>query len=114
MDADRRTCCIYRPVTRSVSEIVLHNVLTFLGRGNIRLLGVNSPIDAYRINTSSHTFRAKTSTPVFDCVVNHALVQAFTFLNDTLLQLVHSLDFPAVNSLLNETLYFIIVSQTHH
>ena len=43
----------------------------------------------------SHT-RAKTSTPLFDCVVDHALVQAFPFLNDALSQLVHILDFPAV------------------
>jgi len=39
--------------------------------------------------------RAKTSTPLFDCVVNHALIQAFTFLNDTLSQRVHILDFLA-------------------
>ena len=43
----------------------------------------------------SHT-RAMTSTPLFDCVVDHALVQAFPFLNDALSQLVHILDFPAV------------------
>jgi len=40
----------------------------------------------------SHT-RAKTSTPLFDCVVNHTLVQAFPFFDDTMLQLVHSLDY---------------------
>jgi len=40
----------------------------------------------------SHT-RAKTSTSLFDCVVDHALVQAFSFLNDTPSQLGHSLDF---------------------
>jgi len=55
----------------------------------------------------SHT-RAKTSTPLFDCVVNNALVQAFPFPNDTLFQLIHSLDFPAVNSLLKDTVYFVI------
>jgi len=44
----------------------------------------------------------------FDCVVNNALVQAFPFLNDTLFQLIHSLDFPAVNSLLKDTPYFVI------
>jgi len=55
----------------------------------------------------SHT-RVKTSTPLFDCVVNQALVHAFPFLNDTLSQLVHSLDFPAVNSLLKNGPYFII------
>jgi len=44
----------------------------------------------------SHT-RAKMSTPLFDCIVDHALVQAFSFLNGALSQLVHILDFPAVN-----------------
>jgi len=39
----------------------------------------------------SHT-RAKTSTPLFDYVVDHALVEAFPFLNDMLSQLIHSLD----------------------
>jgi len=43
---------------------------------------------------------AKTTTPLFNCIVDHALVQAFPFLNDTLSQLVHSLDFLTVNSLL--------------
>jgi len=62
----------------------------------------------------SHTIRAKLSTPLFDCVVNHALVQAFPFLNDTLSQPVHSLDFPAVNSLLKDTPYFIMGNQQHH
>ena len=46
----------------------------------------------------SHT-GAKTSTPLFDCGVDHALVQAFPFHNDALPQLVHILDFPAVNPL---------------
>ena len=44
----------------------------------------------------SHT-RAKTSTSLFDCVANHALVLV---LNDTLSQLIQLLDFPAVNLLL--------------
>jgi len=42
------------------------------------------------------------STPLFDCVVDHVLVHAFPFLNDTLSQLVQSLDFLAVNSLAAE------------
>jgi len=62
----------------------------------------------------SHTIRAKASMPLFDCVVDHTLVQTFSFLNDMLLQLVHSLDFPAVNSVLKENLYFIIANQHHH
>ena len=53
----------------------------------------------------SHT-RAKTS--LFDCVVDHALVQAFPFLNDSLSQLVHILDFPAVNLLLKKAPYLLI------
>jgi len=55
----------------------------------------------------SHT-RAKTSTPLFDCVVDHALVQAFPFLNDVLLQLVHILDFPAVHPLLKKAPYLVM------
>jgi len=43
---------------------------------------------------------AKTLMPLFDCIVYHALVRAFPFLNDTLLQLIHILDFQAVNPLL--------------
>jgi len=54
---------------------------------------------------SSHTIRVKTSTPLFDCVIDH---MAFPFLNDSLLLLVHSLDFPAVNSLLKDTPHFVI------
>ena len=49
-------------------------------------------------------------TVLFD----HSLVQAFPFLNDTSSQLVHSLDFPAVNLLLKDIPYFIIVNQQHH
>jgi len=52
--------------------------------------------------------RAKTSTPLFDYVVDHALVQAFPFLNDTLSQLIHILDFPAVNLLLKNAAYVVI------
>jgi len=55
----------------------------------------------------SHT-RAKMSTPLFDCIVDHALVQAFPFLNDALSQLVHILDFPAVNPLLKKAPYLVI------
>jgi len=55
----------------------------------------------------SHT-RAKTLTPLFDCIVDHALVQAFPFLNDALLQLVHILDFSAVNPLLKKAPYLVI------
>ena len=56
----------------------------------------------------SHT-RAKTSTPLFDCVVDHALVHAFPLLYDALLQLVHILDFPAVHPLLKKALYLYLV-----
>ena len=52
----------------------------------------------------SHT-RVKTSTPLFDCVVDHALVP---FLNDALSQLVHILDFPSVNPLLKKAPYLVI------
>ena len=53
--------------------------------------------------------RAKTSTPLFDCdVVDHALVQAFPFLNNALLQLVHILDFPAVHPLLKKAAYLVM------
>jgi len=55
----------------------------------------------------SHT-RAKTSMLLFDCVVDHALVQAFPFLNDALSQLVHILDFPGVNLLLKKAPYLVI------
>ena len=55
----------------------------------------------------SHT-RAKTSTPLSDCVVDHALVQVFPFLNDSLSQLVHIVDFPAVNLLLKKAPYLLI------
>ena len=55
----------------------------------------------------SHT-RAKTSTPLFDCIVNHVLVQAFPFLNDTLSQLLHILDFPGADLLLKRTPYLVI------
>ena len=55
----------------------------------------------------SHT-RAKTSTTLFDCIVDHALVQAFPFLNDALSQLVHIWDFPAVNPLLKKAPYLVI------
>ena len=55
----------------------------------------------------SHT-KAKTSTPLFDCVVDNALVQAFPFLNDALSQLVHILDFPAANPLLKKVPYLVI------
>jgi len=55
----------------------------------------------------SHT-RAKTSTPLFDCVVDRTLVQAFPFLNGALSQLVHILDFPAVNPLLKKPPYLVI------
>ena len=55
----------------------------------------------------SHT-SAKTSTPLFDCIVNHALVQAVPFLNDTLSQLLHILDFPDVDPLLKKILYLVI------
>jgi len=55
----------------------------------------------------SHT-RAKILTPLFDCVVDHALVQAFTFLNDTLSQLVHILDFQAVNPLLKNAPCYVV------
>ena len=56
----------------------------------------------------SQPYKSVRSTPLFDCVVHRVLVQAFPFLNDTLSQLVHSLDFPAVNSLLKNIPYFII------
>jgi len=46
------------------------------------------------------------STPLFDCIVDHALVQAF--LNDTLLWLIHILDFLAVNALLKNATYLAI------
>jgi len=36
---------------------------------------------------------AKTLMPLFDCIVYHALVRAFPFLNDTLLQLIHIFGF---------------------
>jgi len=52
--------------------------------------------------------RAKTSTPLFDCVVDHVLVQAWPYLNDTLSQLIHILDFPAVNLLLKNASYVVI------
>jgi len=55
----------------------------------------------------SHT-RAKTSTPLFDCGVDHALVQAFPFLNDALSELVHILDFPAVHPLLKKAPYLVM------
>ena len=50
----------------------------------------------------------KTSLPLFDCIVNHVLVQAFPFLNDTLSQLLHILDFPGVYPLLKKTPYLVI------
>ena len=46
--------------------------------------------------------------PLFDCIVDHALVQAFPFLNDALSQLVHILDFPGVNLLLKKAPYLVI------
>ena len=52
--------------------------------------------------------RAKTATQLFDCIADHALVQAFPFLNDALSQLVHILDFPAVNPQLKKAHYFVI------
>ena len=55
----------------------------------------------------SHT-SAKTSLPLFDYIVNYALVQAFPFLNDTLSQLLHILDFPCVDPLLKKTPYLVI------
>ena len=45
---------------------------------------------------------------LFDCVVDHALVQAFPFLNDALSQLVHILDSLAVNPLLKKAPYLVI------
>ena len=55
----------------------------------------------------SHT-NAKTSTPLFDCIINHSLVQTFPFLNDTLSQLLYILDFPGVDPLLKKTPYLVI------
>ena len=55
----------------------------------------------------SHT-RAKTLTPLFDCVVDHALVQACPFLNDALSQLVHILDLLAVHPLLKKAPYLVM------
>ena len=55
----------------------------------------------------SHT-SAKTLTPLFDCIVNHALVQAFPFLNDILSQLLYTLDFPGVDPLLKKIPYLVI------
>jgi len=53
----------------------------------------------WHILTFARHTRAKTWTAQFDCVVDHyhALLRACPFLNDTLAQLAHYLDFPAVN-----------------
>ena len=50
----------------------------------------------------------RTSMSLFDYVVDHALVQAFPFLNDALSQLVHILDSLAVNPLLKKAPYLVI------
>jgi len=55
----------------------------------------------------SHT-REKTLSPLFDYVVDHALVQACPFLNDALSQLIHILEFLAVNPLLKNAPYLVI------
>jgi len=57
----------------------------------------------------SHT-RVKTLMPLFDCVVDHVQVQSCPFLNDTLSQLVHILNFPAVNALVNNAAYSVGLS----
>ena len=44
VDNSERMSCIYRPVTRSLSEIVLHNLLTFFG--GEKTFGEYSPIHA--------------------------------------------------------------------
>lgn len=46
----------------------------------------------------------------FNCIVDdyYPLVQAFTFLYDMLSLLVHILDFPVVNLLLKNSLYYVI------